>query len=63
MITNFKPDKTLVQGDPEYRLTFDETIYELAYVLSLTPERLSKIVKENADNVAKENSNVETSEE
>jgi len=35
-----------VQGDPDYRLTFDETIYELAYVLSLKPEILSTIVRD-----------------
>jgi hypothetical protein len=51
-----------VQGDPDYRLTFDETIYELAYVLSLKPEILSKIVKD-ADGVKEEDSDVKTLEE
>jgi hypothetical protein len=48
MIGSFKEQRTIVQDDPDYRLELEETIYELAYVLSLKPEMLSSLLKKDA---------------
>ena len=54
MIRSFKEQRTIVQDDPDYCLELEETIYELAYVLSLKPETLSSLLKDVAGVESKE---------
>ena len=54
MIRSFKEQRTIVQDDPDYCLELEETIYEIAYVLSLKPETLSSLLKDVAGVESKE---------